>query len=86
MIDVFVMILNAILDSLPETEVPDWIGTGAGFIPSIFTFAASMGVWFPFGLLGIVLTAVVATWLASFGIKLARIIISHVTGGGGGAG
>lgn len=84
-LDVLTMILMALLDALPDTEVPDWVNTGANFIPQVFNFAGSMGVWFPWATLGIVTAAVIGVWLVSFGIKVARIIISHVTGGGGSA-
>lgn len=79
------LILGELIDSVPVTEVPSWVNTGANFIPTVFNFAGSMGVWFPWGVLGVVLASVVGVWIASFVLKVVRIIISHVTGGGGSA-
>lgn len=84
-IDLFVMLLMALLDSLPETQVPEWVTSGATFIPQIFQFASSLGVWVPWGLISQVMFGVVAVWLVAFGIKIVRIVISHLTGGGGSA-
>jgi hypothetical protein len=85
LIDALVMCLMALLDSMPDTEVPDWVNSGANLIPTVFNFAGSMGVWFPWSTLAIVTAAVIGAWVLSFGIKIGRIIISHVTGGGGSA-
>lgn len=84
-IDVLFICINALLDSLPDTEVPDWINSGANLIPTVFNFAGSMGVWFPWSTLAIVTAFVIGAWTLSFGIKIGRIIISHITGGGGSA-
>lgn len=84
-IDVLAMILMAILDAIPETEVPDWLNSASNVIPVVFNFAGSMGVWFPWSTLGIVTLSVLGCWSAAFIIKIARIVISHVTGGGGSA-
>lgn len=84
-IDVFVMILNELLDALPVTPVPAWLADAGTYLPQVMAFASSMGVWFPWQVLGVVLSAVFGVWIASFGVKVARIIISHVTGGGGSA-
>lgn len=84
-LDVLAMIAMALLDALPDTEVPDWLNSASNFIPTVFNFAGSLGVWVPWSLLGIVMAAVVAVWVGSFAFKLIRIIISHVTGGGGSA-
>lgn len=64
---------------------PDWvqeIGTPAG---KVFELADSMSVWFPWSFLMGVLASVIASLLAGFGIRLARMLISHFTGGGGSA-
>lgn len=84
-IDVFAMILMALLDALPDAEVPDWLNTASGLIPTVFNFAGSMGVWFPWATLAMVTGSVLLAWLLSFGFKVLRIIISHLSGGGGSA-
>ena len=84
-LDILTLIIGGLLDALPVTTPPAWISTGVSYMPQVFTFAASMGVWFPWSLLGIVLAAVVTTWVGGFVVKVVRIVISHVTGGGGSA-
>lgn len=84
-IDVLVMILNELLDALPVTQVPAWLADAGVYLPQVMAFGSSMGVWFPWDVLGVVLAAVFGVWISSFGIKVVRIIISHVTGGGGSA-
>lgn len=84
-IDCMTLIFGGLLDLLPVTEVPEWVNTGANYIPQVFNFAGSMGVWFPWGVLAVVVASVAAVWIGSFGLKVVRICISHVTGGGGSA-
>lgn len=84
-LDLLTFMLVGILDSIPPSSVPTWISTAGTYIPSVFSFASSMGVWFPWGVLGIVLASVFTVWGASFVVKLARIVISFFTFGGGSA-
>lgn len=79
----FASIALGLLDAIPVIPVPAWITQLAGFASTIFGFAHSMGVWFPVGLIVTVGTALLAIALASFGIRVVRILISHLTGGGG---
>ena len=83
--EMFTFMLNGMLDSLPNAVVPAWLSSAGSYLPSVFAFAASMGVWFPWSVLGIVLASVFSVWGASFLFKILRIVISHVTGGGGSA-
>lgn len=83
LIDVLGFFLGALLDALPQTDVPPWLADAGSYIPTVFSFANSMGVWFPWGVLNMILPGVVAVWLAAFGIRICRIVISHFTGGGG---
>lgn len=73
----------ALVDALPVIPVPSWVTELAGFASTIFGFAYSMGVWFPVGLVVTVGTTLLAIAVAAFGLKIVRIIISHLTGGGG---
>lgn len=84
-IDMCALIVASLIDALPVTQVPGWLADAGSYIPQVMGFAASMGVWFPWTVLGVVLSAVFGVWVASFGVKVVRIIISHVTGGGGSA-
>ena len=50
---------------------------------SIFGAAASMGIWFNWGLLAVVVGSIVAVNIAAFAIQLIRIVSSYLTLGGG---
>ena len=77
--------LHGLFGLMPHVDVPGWLTSISGPIGTVFAQAASMGVWFPMGLLGTVTAAVFAAWLVGFGIKLVRIVASFLTLGGGSA-
>lgn len=83
--DIICLLVGELIELFPPVEVPGWLGSATGYIPTVFAFASSMGVWFPWDVLSVVLMAVFGVWIASFGFKVIRICISHVTGGGGSA-
>lgn len=76
---------HALLGVLPVVAVPDWLTGLSGAVGNVLQIAGSMGVWFPGGLALTVITACLALWLTGFGIKLARMVLSLFTGGGGSA-
>ena len=78
-------ILHTIMSALPVIQVPGWLASGSGAVSTVFGFVGSMGVWFPGGLALSVIGALLAVWLVGFGIKIARIVISLFTFGGGSA-
>lgn len=78
-------IADALLSGLPPTETPAWMSTASAYMPNVFRVGASMGVWFPWSLLGIVMGTVVVVWASAFGIKILRMVLSLFTGGGGSA-
>ena len=85
----FMTALQAVFDKIfsvmPVMDPPAWF-TGAGAaIGSLFGAAASMGVWIPIPL---ALNVMAVLFTAMFGgaiIKLARIVASFLTAGGGSA-
>lgn len=77
--DVFDMMLGA----LPVIEPPDWFNGAAGMFATVFGFANSMGAWIPLALTVTVGGALIAAWLLAYGIHVARMVVSHLTGGGG---
>lgn len=81
----FAALAHLVMGALPVVEVPSWMST-TGPMATIFGYASSMGVWVPTTLLVTVLAALLAAWLLGFGIKLARIVASFMTVGGGSAG
>jgi hypothetical protein len=77
-------LLHAVLSIVPSIPVPSWLSDD-GSVGTVFQAAGSMSVWFPITLATTVLVAVAAIWLAGFGIKAARMVVSIFTGGGGSA-
>jgi hypothetical protein len=80
-----VLIVTTVLGVLPAVPVPSWLAGDDSALGQVFAFIDSMGVWFPTGLLMTVLAAYFSIKLTAFGIKVARIVASFLTGGGGSA-
>lgn len=78
-------VVEQILGVLPTIPVPSWASSSSGALATVFQAAGAIGGWVPLGLLGTVLGALLAIHLAAFGIKIARIIASFLTAGGGSA-
>lgn len=78
-------LLHAVMGALPVVSAPDWLTDNNGAFSTVFQAAGSMGVWFPAPLLIIVLSGLLVLWLAGFTIKLARMVLSLFTAGGGSA-
>jgi hypothetical protein len=75
-----------ILAALPQLHAPSWMAPGG----SVVTAAASLGsdaagfsAWFPFGALGTVVDAVLLAIPIAIAVRLARALMSLMTGGGG---
>jgi len=84
-INMVVSWLGSMIDSMPQANLPDWMNGPLDFVNTVFGFANSMSVWFPTPLVMTIIGALFTVYAISFGIKVVRILISHVTGGGGGA-
>lgn len=78
-------VLLFFLGEMEPVEMPEWITSIASYTGTVYAFASSMGVWFNWGLLAIVLSTLFVTWIAAFVIKLVRIVASFLTLGGGSA-
>lgn len=78
-------IVGAVLGILPSVPVPSFLSSAADAVGTVFDDANSMGVWFPTTLALSVLAVLIAVEGTAMTIKLARIVVSHLTGGGGGA-
>jgi hypothetical protein len=77
--------VNSVLGSLPTIPVPTWLSDLSSGVSTIAGYGAGLGVWMPVPLIVSVVTTVVAAWLVAFGIKIARIVASFLTLGGGSA-
>lgn len=85
LVGVFSAVLTALLDWLPDWDMPAWMTSTDGAMATVFTYAASMGAWFPMGLATTVAVAVLATYAVAFVVKVVRIVASFLTLGGGSA-
>lgn len=77
--------LTWILSSFPTVELPDWVADVTTFVSDTVTNALALGNWIPWPIIGL---AFAFTWLAfgvAFGIRIARIVASFFTAGGGSA-
>jgi hypothetical protein len=79
------MLVSALLSILPSIPVPSWLSGSDSAFGQVFAFGSSMGVWFPTTLALTVLAAYLGIKLVAFTIKVARIVASFMTGGGGSA-
>lgn len=80
------LVVVPLLSAFPHVDAPSWLTDISGPLGTVMQGAASMSVWWPIGLTGTVAAAVFGAWLLGFGIKLARIVASYLTLGGGSAG
>lgn len=85
----FMTAMQAVFDKvfsvMPALDPPAWF-TGAGTaLSGLFSAAASMGVWIPIPLALNVMGVLFASMFGGAIIKLARIVASFLTAGGGSA-
>lgn len=85
LLDVIRSVVSTVLGSLPQIEVPDWLATASDGASQVAAMGAGLGAWIPAPLIMTVVGALLAAWLIGFGIKLARIVASFLTLGGGSA-
>lgn len=86
LISVFTTVLGVVLGTVPSLPVPGWLAEGPGFVAAVMGTAGAFSFWVPLRLLGVVVAVIVAALLVGLGVKLARILASFLTLGGGGAG
>ena len=84
LIGFFFNVIGALLDLLPHFTVPSWM-SATGPMGTVFTYAGSMGAWFPTSLAVTVLLAILTAYGVGFAIKGVRIVASFFTLGGGSA-
>lgn len=73
------------LGVLPSVPVPGWLDPRDSVFATVFTYADSMGKWFPTALVMAVLGTYLLITFTGFSIKVVRIVASFLSGGGGGA-
>lgn len=76
-------LFSALLSWLPAPSVPSWVSGITTAVSTVVTYMASMSAWFPVGLLRTILLAWAAAYLVAVAVRLARLVVSLFTGGGG---
>jgi hypothetical protein len=79
------VVVHTIFTAMPSLPVPAWFTGSETAISTLFTDAASMGVWIPVPLALNVAAVLFTALMGGALIKLARIIVSFLTAGGGSA-
>ena len=79
-------LIHWLFSVLPTITAPTWLTSNNSAMSTVFADAGSMGVWFPSTLLIEVLTGLLVILGVGFGIKIARMVASFFTAGGGSAG
>ena len=83
---VITTLLEAMIGALPEFDVPGWLTSAGGAVAEVLSSAGAMSYWLPFDVLVPVAVTVLAAYAVGLAIKLARIVLSFFTAGGGSAG
>jgi hypothetical protein len=78
-------LFHAMMGAIPPFTPPEWLSSIGGAAGTLFSYASSMGAWYPAGLTLTVVLAVLTVWGVGFAIKIARMILSLFTAGGGSA-
>lgn len=84
-LDMFFGFLSWIVDSIPQSVVPSWLGDSSSLLNTVLAQVGSMSVWLPIPLIVTVGSALLLVYGIAFGVKLVRIVISLLTLGGGSA-
>lgn len=78
-------LVGSVLSLLPHVGTPDWLASMSDRFTTLLSGHGAMTVlqFVPGGLLVVVAASVAAVIGVSFMIRIARLAISHMTGGGG---
>jgi hypothetical protein len=81
----FAGLLTLIGNLMPNVNTPGFFDSVAGAVGTVAGFMAPLGNWVPFSAAVQGTTFVLACVAAALVVKLVRITVSLLTGGGGGA-
>jgi len=85
LLDFAVSVFSALLSVVPSFELPSWFETVLPWWATVFDLAEGFRVWIPFDAIKNVLVFSLAVYATVIGIRVARIMVSLFTGGGGSA-
>lgn len=84
-VKVVVAFFEFALGLLPTRSTPGWMDDMGASMNIVWGHAAGLGAWIPWSTVAYVIGAVVACMIFGLQVRLARIVISLFTGGGGSA-
>lgn len=85
-LDFITTVWTSLMGAIPDVPVPDWLTGSGSDLHVLFAEAGSMGVWFNLPLALTVGGVILACLAMSAAVKIARIVLSFATAGGGSAG
>lgn len=85
LLDFLGALVSFVTGLLPTMPVPGWVDGASGHLTTILGYGAGLGAWIPWQIAGIVFGSLMIALGISFGIKVARIVASFLTLGGGSA-
>lgn len=74
-----------LFNALPNWDLPEWFTTAPIFLRTALSQAGQMGHWFPLTAIGLGASAIFAVWSLTLLLRIARMVLSLFTGGGGSA-
>jgi hypothetical protein len=83
--DAIAWLAHSVFSVMPAVAIPSWFLQSTSVMSGLFTDAQTMGVWLPIPLAVTVATLLFASIMGGALIKLARIVLSLFTAGGGSA-
>lgn len=85
LVDVICGLASLIGNAMGSLPAPGWLASVSDTVNGWLSSVSGFGVWVPWALMRTVVLSVLGCFTASLLVRLIRIIISLVTGGGGSA-
>lgn len=85
LVNMFTGFVKFVLGAFPTSGAPAWLENTSAQLQTVWTYGSGLGAWVPWSFVGTVLGAVLTCTVIGFGIKVARIVASFFTAGGGSA-
>jgi len=82
-INVFVALAEWFIGLFGDDDPPSWIEGAAGAVTDVLGYAAGLGAWFPFVVLGAVAGFLIGLWIVLWSIKGGRWVwgLTPLSGG-----
>ena len=82
-INAVVTVWNWLVSNAPAPDVPSWFGSASAATTAIGNYMGWLDPWVPLWLLYTGIIAVTVSWFMGNAIRVARILASYFTFGGG---